>query len=98
VFTVYYRGYILVRLKTIGTEWKVVEKLTDLQSTDTSEDWKITYVTPIYGGWDIMVECSFTKLQELDKIVTFIRVDEEISSWIEETTTLVSSKPDYTNK
>ena len=94
----YYRGYILVRLKTIGTEWKVVKKLTDLQSTDTSEDWKITYVTPIYGGWDIMVECSFTKLQELDKIVTFIRVDEEISSWIEETTTLVSSKPDYTNK
>ena len=94
----YYRGYILVRLKTIGTEWKVVKKLTDLQSTDTSEDWKITYVTPIYGGWDIMVECSFTKLQELDKIVTFIRVDEDISSWIEETTTLVSSKPDYTNK
>jgi hypothetical protein len=93
----YYRGYILIRLKTIGTEWKVVKKLTNLQSTDTSEDWKITYVTPIYGGWDIMVECSFTKLQELDKIVTFIRVDEEISSWIEETTTLVSSKPDYTN-
>lgn len=93
----YYRGYILIRLKTIGTEWKVVKKLTNLQSTDHSEDWKITYVTPIYGGWDIMVECSFTKLQELDKIVTFIRVDEEISSWIEETTTLVSSKPDYTN-
>ncbi|MFW9930494.1 MAG: hypothetical protein ACFFD1_13975 [Candidatus Thorarchaeota archaeon] len=94
----YYRGYILIRLKTIGTEWKVVKKLTNLQSTDTSEDWKITYVTPIYGGWDIMVECSFTKLQELDKIVTYIRVDEEVSSWIEETTTLVSSKPDYTNK
>lgn len=93
----YYRGYILIRLKTIGTEWKVVKKLTNLQSTDTSEDWKITYVTPIYGGWDIMVECSFTKLHELDKIVTFIRVDEEISSWIEETTTLVSSKPDYAN-
>jgi hypothetical protein len=98
VFTVYYRGYILVRLKTIGTEWKVVKKLNDLQSTEISEDWKITYVTPIYGGWDIMVECSFTKLQELDKIVTFIRVDEDISRWIEETTTLVSSKPDYTNK
>jgi hypothetical protein len=27
--------------------------------------------------------------------VTFIRVNEELSSWIEETTTLVSSKPDY---
>lgn len=93
----YYRGYILIRLKTIGTEWKVVEKLTDLRSTDEKEDWKITYVTPVYGGWDIMVECSFTKLQELDKIVTFIRVDEDISPWIEETTTLVSSKPDYSN-
>ncbi len=91
----YYRGYILIRLKTIGTEWKVVKKLTNLKSTENSEDWKITYVTPIYGGWDIVVECSFTKLQELDKIVTFIRVDEDISSWIEETTTLVSSKPDY---
>jgi hypothetical protein len=91
----YYRGYILIRLKSIGTEWKVVKKLTNLKSTENSEDWKITYVTPIYGGWDIVVECSFTKLQELDKIVTFIRVDEDISSWIEETTTLVSSKPDY---
>jgi len=91
----YYRGYILIRLKSIGTEWKVVKKLSDLRSTEDSEDWKITYVTPIYGGWDIMAECSFTKLQELDKIVTFIRVDEDISSWIEETTTLVSSKPDY---
>ncbi|TFF69447.1 MAG: hypothetical protein EU516_00605 [Promethearchaeota archaeon] len=91
----YYRGYILIRLKTIGTEWKVVEKLANLKSTEDSEEWKITYVTPIYGGWDIVVECSFTRLQELDKIVTFIRVDEEISQWIEETTTLVSSKPDY---
>jgi hypothetical protein len=72
-----------------------VEKLANLKSTEDSEEWKITYVTPIYGGWDIVVECSFTRLQELDKIVTFIRVDEEISQWIEETTTLVSSKPDY---
>ena len=93
----YYRGYILIRLKTIGTEWKVVKKLNNLRSTDESEDWKITYITPIYGGWDIVVECSFTKLHELDKIVTFIRVDDEISPWIEETTTLVSSKPDYSN-
>ena len=93
----YYRGYILIRLKTIGTEWKVVKKLTNLQSKDNTENWKITYVTPIYGGWDIVVECSFTKLQELDKIVTFIRIDEDISPWIEETTTLVSSKPDYSD-
>ncbi len=66
-----------------------------LKSTIADEDWKVTYVTPIYGGWDLVVECTFAKLQELDKIVTFIRVNEELSSWIEETTTLVSSKPDY---
>ena len=66
----FYRGYILVRLKTIGTEWKVVEKLSSLKSTEAEENWKVTYVTPVYGGWDLVVECSFTKLQELDKIVT----------------------------
>ena len=91
----YYRGYILIRLKIIGTEWKVVEKLMGLKSTEADEDWKVTYVTPIYGGWDLIVECSFTKLQDLDKIVTYCRVDEDMSNWIEETTTLVSSKPDY---
>ncbi|MFX0019772.1 MAG: hypothetical protein ACFFAK_00255 [Promethearchaeota archaeon] len=91
----FYRGYILVRLKTIGTEWKVVEKLSSLKSTESEENWRVTYVTPVYGGWDLVVECSFTKLQELDKIVTYMRVDNQLSQWIEETTTLVSSKPDY---
>jgi hypothetical protein len=91
----FYRGYILVRLKTIGTEWKVVEKLSNLRSTEIEENWRVTYVTPVYGGWDLIVECSFTKLQELDKIVTYMRVDDQLAQWIEETTTLVSSKPDY---
>jgi len=91
----FYRGYILVRLKTIGTEWKVVEKLSSLKSTESEENWRVTYVTPVYGGWDLIIECSFTKLQELDKIVTYLRVDDQLSQWIEETTTLVSSKPDY---
>ena len=91
----FYRGYILVRLKTIGTEWKVVEKLSSLKSTESEENWRVTYVTPVYGGWDLVVECSFTKLQELDKIVTYMRVDDQLSQWIEETTTLVSSKPDH---
>jgi hypothetical protein len=90
-----YRGYILIRLKIIGAEWKVVEKLNGLQSKVSEDDWEITYVTPVYGGWDLVVECSFNKKQELDKIVTYIRVDEDLSKWIEETTTLVSSKPDY---
>jgi len=91
----YYRGYILIRLRVIGTEWDVVRKLTDLKSTDSDEDWKITYVTPIYGGWDVIIECSFSKLKDIDKIVTFCRVDKELSMWIEETTTLMGSKKDF---
>jgi len=91
----YYRGYILIRLKVIGTEWEVVKKLTNLKSSDQDEDWKITYATPVYGGWDVIVECSFSKLKDLDKIVTFCRVDNELSQWIEETTTLMGSKNDY---
>ena len=79
----------------MGAEWKVVEKLNGLRSKIPEDDWEITYVTPVYGGWDLVVECSFNKKQELDKIVTYIRVDEDLSKWIEETTTLVSSKPDY---
>ena len=91
----YYRGYILVRLKIIGTEWKVVEKLKGLKSKEADEDWKVTYATPIYGGWDLIVECSFTKLQDLDRIVSYCRIDEELSRWIEETTTLCGTKPNY---
>ncbi len=60
----YYRGYILNRLKVIGTEWEVVKKLTNLKSSDPDENWKITYATPVYGGWDVIVECSFSKLKE----------------------------------
>ena len=95
VLKIYYRGYILVRLKIIGKEWNVVDKLKGLKSTEAGEDWEITYATPIYGGWDALVECSFTKLQELDKIVTYCRVDEELSQWIEETMTLCGTKPNY---
>ena len=91
----YYRGYILIRLKIIGTEWKVVKKLMDLKSPDPDENWKITYATPVYGGWDAIVECSFSKLKDLDKIVTYCRVDSDLSQWIEETTTLMGSKKDY---
>ena len=91
----YYRGYILIRLRVIGTEWDVVKKLTGLKSTKPDEDWKITYATPIYGGWDVIVECTFSKLKDLDKIVTFCRIDKDLSLWIEETTTLMGSKKDF---
>ena len=95
MISIYFRGYIFIRLKKIGFEWKVVQKLINLKSVELDEDWKVTYATPVYGGWDIVVECSFTKKKELDKIMAYIRMDEEINKWIEETTSLVSSKPDY---
>ena len=66
-----------------------------LKSTELGENWMVTYSTPVYGGWDLIIECSFSKLQDLDKIVTFCRVDNELGQWIEETTTLVSSRPDW---
>ena len=91
----YYRGYILIRLKELSSEWKVVFKLNGLKSTEPEEDWKVTYATPVQGGWDVMVECSFSKLKDLDKIVTFCRVNKELSAWIEETTTLMGSKNDF---
>lgn len=91
----YYRGYILVRLKIVGKEWKVVEKLNGLTSKEPGEDWKVTYATAIYGGWDVIVECAFTNLNELDKIVTYCRTDDELSNWIEETTTLMGTKDDF---
>ncbi|KKL45993.1 hypothetical protein LCGC14_2350050 [marine sediment metagenome] len=45
----YYRGYILIRLKVIGTEYKIAEKLTGLKSEDLEDDWNIIYNIPIYG-------------------------------------------------
>jgi len=55
----------------------------------------VTYATPIYGGWDLIVECAFTRLRDLDNIVTYCRVDDELSQWIEETTTLCGTKPNF---
>ena len=82
-------------MKSIGTERGVVKKLNGLRSTEVDEDWKITYATPIYGGWDVIVECAFSKLKDFDKIVAFCRLDKDLSNWIEEITTLMGSKDDY---
>jgi hypothetical protein len=91
---IYYRGYILVRLKIIGTHWKIVEKLKKLKPTG-AQDWKITYASPTYGGWDLIIECAFINLENLDEIVSFCRFDPELSEWIEATTTLISTKRNF---
>jgi hypothetical protein len=82
-------------LKVIGTQWKVTKKLKSLKSCNQHEDWEITYATPIYGGWDLIVECKFAKLEDLDSILSFCRIDEELSQWIEATTTFISTKKNY---
>ncbi len=89
-----YRGYILCRLSKIGSEWDIVSELQKINKTLGSE-LKITYASPIYGAWDLMIEVSFVKLEELDKLVTLIRTNQKLQSSIEETTTFVSSRPDY---
>ena len=90
----YYRAYILFRLSKIGTEWQLVDKMMKMKS-EYGKMWLVTYVTVIYGAWDVIAEVSFKKLENLDKIVTSIRMDESVKDIIEETTTLVSSKPNF---
>lgn len=90
----YYRAYILFRLSKIGTEWQLVDKMMKMKSED-GKMWLVTYATVIYGAWDVIAEVSFKKLENLENIVTSIRTDEDIKEIIEETTTLVSSKPNY---
>ncbi|MHA1821725.1 MAG: hypothetical protein ACTSU2_11010 [Promethearchaeota archaeon] len=91
----YYRGYILFRLSKIGTEWEIVEKMRKMKSPDGGKTWFVDYISPIYGAWDLICEVSFKKLENLDTVVSTIRMDEDVKDYIEETTTLVSSKPNY---
>ena len=84
----------MVRLKIIGTQWKIVEKLKGLK-LEENEDWKITYASPTYGGWDLIIECVFTNLEDLDKIVSFCREDNDLREWIDATTTLISTKRSF---
>ncbi|MFX0098857.1 MAG: hypothetical protein ACFFCS_04700 [Candidatus Hodarchaeota archaeon] len=90
----HYRGYILCRLSKIGSEWDIVNALKKINEELTSE-LKVTYASPIYGAWDLIIEASFAKLEELDSLVTKIRTNAGLQENIEETTTFVSSRPDY---
>jgi DNA-binding Lrp family transcriptional regulator len=89
-----YRGYILCRLSKIGSEWDIVAELQKINK-DLGKELKVTYASPIYGAWDLIIEVSFVKLEELDKLVTLIRTNPKLQTNIEETTTFVSSRPDY---
>ncbi|MCK4238490.1 MAG: hypothetical protein KAX33_05160, partial [Candidatus Lokiarchaeota archaeon] len=90
----YYKGYILLRLRETGSEWKVVEKVRNLKSRedDEDEDWYVFYCTPIFGSWDILLEICLSKHEELDKLKTFFNIDEELSKMIEESITFISIK------
>ncbi|MBY9019986.1 MAG: hypothetical protein KGD67_02930 [Candidatus Lokiarchaeota archaeon] len=78
-------------MKIIGTQWKIVEKLKNCQPIE-GHDWKITYTSPTYGGWDLIIECVFSNLDDLDEIVSFCRTDNELREWIDATTTLIGTK------
>ena len=89
----YYRGYLLIRLSKIGAEANLTDKMMALH--DENGNWDVTFATPIFGAWDMIVEISFKTLEDLDTVITFLRADESIRNNIEETSTLVSSKPNY---
>ena len=91
----FYRGYILIRLKIIGSQWDIVEKFNTFNRNESSEEWKISYITPTYGGWDLIIECFFSNLSNLNKIITYCRTDPELTQWIEATTTMISMKSDF---
>lgn len=89
-----YRGYILCRLSKIGSEWDIVNELKRINE-EFGDNLKVTYASPIYGAWDLIIEASFEQLEELDSLVTQIRTNAGLQENIEETTTFVSSRPDY---
>jgi len=82
-------------LKIIGTQWNIVDKLKKFNSSASNENWKITYSAPVYGGWDLIVECIFNNLEDLEKIVSYCRNDKDLKQWIDATTTLISTKKDF---
>ncbi len=82
-------------MKIIGTQWKIIEKFYNFKPNKPNEDWQITYATPIYGGWDLLVECKFSNLEDLETIISLCRSDKELSQWVEATTTLISTKKNY---
>ena len=88
-----YRGYLLIRLSKIGIEWDISEKIMKFQ--DKEKKWEVTYVSPIYGSWDLIVEVSFEELEDFDQLITKLRSDEYIRDNMEELTSLVSSRANY---
>lgn len=84
----------MVRLKIIGTQWKIVEKLKQFRPKNANK-WTITYSSPTYGGWDLIIECVFNNLNDLDEIVSFCRTDNDLKEWIDATTTLISTKKNF---
>ena len=91
----HYRGYILIRLKIIGSQWKIVDKINSFNRDKSTEGWKITYITPTYGGWDLIIECLFSNLNDLDTIITYCRTDPDLSQWIDATSTMISVRNDF---
>jgi hypothetical protein len=80
---IFYRGYILIRLKIIDTQWDIIKKLKQFNSSSSDRKWKITYAT------------IFSNLEDLEKIVAFCRFDNDLKKWIEATTTLISIRRNF---
>jgi len=42
-----------------------------------------------------MLECIFSDLSDLEKIISYCRTDEELQKWLDASTTLIGIKKNY---
>ena len=63
----------MVRLKIIGTQWKIVEKLKQFRPKN-GNNWMITYCSPTYGGWDLIIDID-AKNWQISKITAWLIVE-----------------------
>ena len=85
-----HKSYILLRLKEVGREWDVLERVKKLYGKDL-----VPYGGTVYGAWDLIIEVTFSEFEEVDKVVTGIREDELIAKYVSDTTTMTCALKDF---
>jgi len=85
-----FRAYILLRLSAVGKEWEVCDRISSIFERNV-----VPYACPVYGAWDVVVEITFSELNQLDGVVTKIREDSVLKNVCEETTTMVAARNTY---
>ena len=94
--TFFYRGYIIIRLLSVGTEKKIIENLMKLNHDNIP--WKINYCTLIYGLWDVLCEIMAPSQQEFIVTVNRIMETNGIREFVREYFQLISTTQNFSIK